>query len=780
MSGWNDISIKTKLYASFSLGVMGFILTMLFNIYQLNDIESKAAFLSRPRLDATLMAAADAHMQWANKVQAFLLRNGTGELDVPLDGRQCAFGKWFYGPTGKTAMETELPEVKAFFDRLDTLHLALHASAAEIKTLTGQGKVDEGKKLYETRTMSLLRDVQTELKGAGEVANRYTQATSASLQATISFSVHIAIIMSLMGLVLGTIMAVLMCRSFAPLTALTAYASRVAAGDYSTMVMNRRDEIGQLAAAFNNMVRDIKKQLGFSQGILHGITTPFACIDANGKLSYLNKAMLDCWSLTGQPQDYYGRTSGDVFFRTPNHTTLMDQVLADNMAELGYEATRTMDDGSKRYLFMDVSPLQNLDGELIGAFALITDFSELMNQQQRVAALNDRIYFSANKAQQISQQQADASSSLTEQLSTTAHMAREQDATSLEVARTIETMAEAMHSMVGRAMQAVENAKNSQHEADKGARVVRDTIDCIHKVDEQIVIISQGMSTLGTHAVAIGRILDLIRDIADQTNLLALNAAIEAARAGEAGRGFAVVADEVRKLAEKTMQATGEVTQAVKAIENGVQGNTEATSKAVKLSEQSTAFANQSDESLAHILDMVSQVAQDTDAITLATKEQASTSEHVLTVVERITEQAHSTTRNMTDSTDLVASLSSLSSELRMIIEEMRSERRQTPRYALADPYTLHLRHEASGSNYPVRLVDITQGGMSIRFSNAAPALAEREKVLLTADTPPFGNFINAKAAQIKWISGSQVGLRFTEPLNDDVAAIIRRFEKTA
>ena len=115
----------------------------------------------------------------------------------------------------------------------------------------------------------------------------------------------------------------------------------------------------------------------------------------------------------------------------------------------------------------------------------------------------------------------------------------------------------------------------------------------LKKSTTQIQTIKTDIDQLGQQAQGIGQILDVISDIADQTNLLALNAAIEAARAGEAGRGFAVVADEVRKLAEKTMDATKEVGKAISGIQDGTKRNIANVEQSVKIIEKTTELADQ-------------------------------------------------------------------------------------------------------------------------------------------------------------------------------------------
>ncbi len=112
-----------------------------------------------------------------------------------------------------------------------------------------------------------------------------------------------------------------------------------------------------------------------------------------------------------------------------------------------------------------------------------------------------------------------------------------------------------------------EAAKSGTEKAERGARVVSKTIRSMEQISESVQTSASRIEELGKRSEEISKIISVINDIADQTNLLALNAAIEAARAGEHGRGFAVVADEVRKLAERTAQATQEVGETVQAIQ---------------------------------------------------------------------------------------------------------------------------------------------------------------------------------------------------------------------
>ena len=168
--------------------------------------------------------------------------------------------------------------------------------------------------------------------------------------------------------------------------------------------------------------------------------------------------------------------------------------------------------------------------------------------------------------------------------------------------------------------------------------------------------------------------MNVINDIADQTNLLALNAAIEAARAGDAGRGFAVVADEVRKLAEKTMGATKEVGDSIKAIQDLARTNVTGMDGAVNAIDGAARLSGSSGELLQQIVTMAHDAAGQVQAIATAAEEQSAASEQITRSVEEIDRIAreNGTLVNATN-TDL-RNLADQAAELRRLIEGMKKE----------------------------------------------------------------------------------------------------------
>ena len=767
----NDISIKKKLVVIFLLGMLVVVAFMLLNIRELRLIGGEADILSRPRQDTMLLAAEVAHLQWASRVQSYLLDNGETTLEASLDGHTCAFGHWFYGP-GKAGLERELPALEPLFQKLGAVHLALHDSAVRLKAAMERGDSAQARRLFEDVTMPLLKQVQEILTEARGEINTSFAGTVEKLRAKI----HMTTMLD-MGLgtltVLGCCLALwLLIRGIsAPLARLKDHAGRVAQGEFSNVPIRQADEVGQLAEAFNIMVGHIKEKLGMSQGIMRGITLPFAAFDVDCRLIYVNRAMLACWGHSGSPEDYLGRNASEFFYADPHRETLCDQVMGERHEILNYEVTRENFKGQVKRVAMDVSPLWDLDGTLIGCFTLHRDLTDIHAQQERIAALNERIYQSADEARDISGRQARAFEKLSGQLRTTGDMAEEQAQASLAAADGIRSMVEIMSEVAAGAGRAAGDSKSAEEEAGSGVEVVRETIACIARVAEQTAAVAEGMGELGAHAAGIGRILELITDVADQTNLLALNAAIEAARAGEAGRGFAVVADEVRKLAEKTMQATTDVAAAVRAIRQGVDAGSAATERAVELTRQTTQLADSSGERLNRILDVSRQVADTVAGIAKATEEQAAAGGRMLESIKSISGKARDTTDNMQASDGHVRDLSALSGELKKIIDGMRSERRAEPRFQLRDPYNMHV--SFSGRKIEAVLLDVSRSGARLCF-NAPAGLEGGETIVLHAEAGPFDAVLAGREARVMWADGPQAGLAFAEPVEGDLEALTR------
>ncbi len=215
-------------------------------------------------------------------------------------------------------------------------------------------------------------------------------------------------------------------------------------------------------------------------------------------------------------------------------------------------------------------------------------------------------------------------------------------------------------------------AEDARNRAREGGTLVLEVVKSMGELERKSMEMSGGLAELGRHAEGIGRIMSVINDIADQTNLLALNAAIEAARAGEAGRGFAVVADEVRKLAEKTMLATKEVGDAIGTIQQGTTQNIAAMEDTARFVGRSTEVAGKAREALEQIEGMVENTAGEVRSIATAGEEQSATLEEINRATDGINRITVEVAESAQRSNDAVRELSTLSHRLTDIVESLK------------------------------------------------------------------------------------------------------------
>jgi len=279
---------------------------------------------------------------------------------------------------------------------------------------------------------------------------------------------------------------------------------------------------------------------------------------------------------------------------------------------------------------------------------------------QAADRLSSVVHIVSSASEQLSaqiEQSSQGAEHQSQRLSETATAMEEMNATVLEVAKN--------------ASQATDTAEKAKNKAQEGATIVNKVVTGIGQVQNQSLELKTDMTTLGKQAEGIGHIMSVISDIADQTNLLALNAAIEAARAGEAGRGFAVVADEVRKLAEKTMSATKEVGDAIQQIQHGTRKNIENVDRTVKTIEEATSLAKSSGETLTEIVNFVDLSTDQVRSIATASEEQSSASEEINRSVEEVNRIAAETMDALRQSAQAVAELAQQAQELNAMVQEM-------------------------------------------------------------------------------------------------------------
>lgn len=204
-----------------------------------------------------------------------------------------------------------------------------------------------------------------------------------------------------------------------------------------------------------------------------------------------------------------------------------------------------------------------------------------------------------------------------------------QDSEIQQAATAVNQMTAAVEEVARNAVSTSEVSKTAAQDAVDGREQVNDTVKGIGTMVREITKSTDSVSELATNVRDISKVLEVIRSIADQTNLLALNAAIEAARAGEQGRGFAVVADEVRALAHRTQASTVEIEGMIGTVQSGADGAVEAMSKSLAMANGTQKLAESAGTALEKITNGVAQINERNMVIASASEEQAQVAREV-------------------------------------------------------------------------------------------------------------------------------------------------------
>ncbi|MGE5457063.1 MAG: methyl-accepting chemotaxis protein, partial [Methanococcaceae archaeon] len=539
------------------------------------------------------------------------------------------------------------------------------------------------------------------VKKAGETMK--TSTDDANYQKQLLF------IIIVLGLTVSILMGIFISRKISnPIKNLTISAEKLAAGDMNIEIKNdSKDEVGTLSRTFEIMAEKIALQIQY----LENIPSPVVVVNKDFSIQYINKS----------GADVLGKQSGQLIskkcydqFKT-SHCCTENCALQKAMTfnNIYTEETVAHLPGIDLPILYTGAPIKNKKGEIIGAIECVTPIKEMKDMQDylnrctltmmdamekfadgdltvkvtpekkddNLAKLFLSFNSAVNEIGDIIKEVNDAieaTASASAQISASAEEmaagAHEQSSQTFEVASAIEQMTKTIIETTLNTGKTSDSAKNAGSMALEGGRIVDETIQGMNKVADVVRKSAETVQSLGRSTDQIGNITQVIDDIADQTNLLALNAAIEAARAGEQGRGFAVVADEVRKLAERTTNATKEIASMIKQIQKETEGAVLSMEKGTAEVEKGMHLADKAGESLRNIIKSSQEVENMSMQVAAASEEQSTTAEQISRNIDGINNVSQESAAGVQQIAKAAEDLNRLTHNLQKMVSRFRTE----------------------------------------------------------------------------------------------------------
>ncbi len=575
------IKISTKLFIG--LGVILVMVVAMAGVFYLSmkNVEaSKTEALQMAELNTFFSDRVVDHLKWVDGLSSGLFVQGK-EFKGKLDPGECNLGKW---------MKTFKPysnEITEPFNQLNEPHRKLHESAGKIITSSNEGHKEKAHEIFISETIPAVTAVQENLNKMKDILKQDEEAKDKQLKAAIkqanALNLGLAIFIISFAVIGGTIFVKGVSSGITkPVETMKISMGKIAGGNLTeNAVINKgSEEIVHMSSEFNKVVKGLKDIIG-----------------SVVKSSYHVAVTAD---KVAKSSNQIAKSAQEEASATEETTSSMEEMAVSiSQVAKNTEALATNVDETSSTINEMAASIEQVGKSADNMAASVEETSATIEQMLVSIEQTAKNTSSMTESVNVTSMTVENLLSSIEQIAKNTESLKNMVT---ETSGTIEEMTSTVKEVAGRIEGSNKLSQNAFSEAEEGGKAIYQSIESLQNIGRTTEKTMGIIQNLGKRSEEIGSIVEVIDEIADQTNLLALNAAIEAARAGDAGRGFAVVAEEIRKLAERSMEATKEIAGVIKQVQSETETAIKATEETYREGKGGIVLAENSRDAFTEII----------------------------------------------------------------------------------------------------------------------------------------------------------------------------------